>query len=103
MMSVACDFMFPNMLTWGHLLAQGSSADYDPSRNYVRELDPPNAILGSPIALAIWGMAGDAWPIKLIPPELRQVQPSGIPTLLVSGSGIFRPPPNLQQRNYCLS
>jgi pimeloyl-ACP methyl ester carboxylesterase len=92
MMSVACDFMFPKMLTWGQLLAQGSSADYNPSRDYARELDPPDAILGSPIALAIWGTAGGSWPIKLIPPALRQVQPSDIPTLLVSGSVDFSTP-----------
>jgi pimeloyl-ACP methyl ester carboxylesterase len=92
MMSVACDFMLPNMLTWGHLLALGSSADYDPSRSYARELDPADAILGSPISLAIWGTAGDAWPIKLIPPELRRAQPSDIDTLLVSGSMDFSTP-----------
>jgi pimeloyl-ACP methyl ester carboxylesterase len=92
MMSVACDFMFPNMLTWGHLLAQGSSADYDPSRDYARELDPPDTVMGSPISLAIWGTAGDAWPIKLIPPELRCVQPSDIATLFVSGSVDFSTP-----------
>jgi pimeloyl-ACP methyl ester carboxylesterase len=92
MMSVACDFMFPKMLTWGQLLAQGSSADYDPSRDYTSELDPPDSILGSPIALAIWGTAGGAWPIKLIPPDLRLVQPSDIPTLLVGGSVDFSTP-----------
>jgi pimeloyl-ACP methyl ester carboxylesterase len=92
LMSVACDFLFPKMLTWGHLLAQGASADYDPSRDYARELDPPDAILGSPMALAIWGAAGTAWPVKLIPPELRRAQPTDVPTLLVSGSIDFSTP-----------
>ena len=92
MMSVAYNFLMPKLLTWGHLLAQGSSADYDPSRKYPAELDPPDAILGSPMALAIWGTAGNAWPIKLMPAELRRVQPSDVPTLLVSGSVDFSTP-----------
>ena len=92
LMSAASDFVLPKMLTWGDLFAKGSSADYDPSRNYARELDPPESILGSPLALAIWGTAGKAWPAKLIPPELRQPQPSDTPTLLVSGSVDFSTP-----------
>ncbi len=92
LMSAAGDFMLPKMLTWGDLLAKGSSADCDPSRDYARELDPPESILGSPFALAIWGTAGKAWPVKLIPPQLRQPQPSDIPTLLMSGSVDFSTP-----------
>ncbi len=90
-MSLASDFMLPKMLTWGHLLAQGRSADFNPARDYVRELDPPDAILGSPVALAIWGTAS-AWPTKLILSEFRQPQPSDVPTLLVSGSVDFSTP-----------
>jgi pimeloyl-ACP methyl ester carboxylesterase len=98
MMSVACDYLFPNMLTWGHLFAQGASADFDPNRDYSRELDPSDSILGSPISLAIWGAAGDAWPIHLIPSELRRVQPSDVPTLLLSGSVDFSTPAEFATR-----
>ena len=97
LMSLASDFMLPKVLTWGHLMAQGRSADYDPGRDYVRELDPPDAILGSPVALAIWGTAG-AWPTRLIPPELRRPQPSDVPTLLVSGSVDFSTPAEFATR-----
>jgi hypothetical protein len=98
LMSAASDFMIPNRLTWGDLLAKGTSADFDPARDYARELDPPGAILGSPMALAIWGAAAKAWPVRRILPELRVPQPSDTPTLLVSGSVDFSTPAEFATR-----
>ena len=98
LMSLACDFVLPSLGTWGEFFAVGVSADYDPSRDYATELNPPNSILGSPLALLIWGHVKDHWPIELIPAELRQVQPSDVETLLVSGSIDFSTPAEFAAR-----
>ena len=70
------------------------SAEYDPSRDYAAEMDPPDSILGSPAALAFWSTAG-AWPVKPIPAELRQAHPSDVETLIISGSMDVRTPAEL--------
>jgi hypothetical protein len=41
----------------------------------------------------IWEPASQGWPVKLIPDELRQVHPSEVETLLISGSVDFSTPP----------
>jgi pimeloyl-ACP methyl ester carboxylesterase len=77
--------MLGRMMIWGDLLAKGGSADYEPGRDYAAELDRPEAILGAPLSLLIWGAINDGWPLQLLPAELRRVQPSDVPTLLISG------------------
>ena len=85
LMSFMGRLMLSRMMKWGDLLAKGGSADYEPGRDYVAELDQPEAILGAPLSLLIWGAINEAWPLKLLPAELRRVQPSDVPTLLISG------------------
>ena len=94
LMSLASDFALPTMFTWGDFFAKGST-DYDAARNYVAELDPPDSILGSPVALWFCEAFSESedWPIQLLPAELRQVQPSAVETLLVSGSFDVSTPP----------
>jgi len=75
----------PTGVTYGAFFSKAFSADYDPSRDYAAEMDPPGSILGSPYALGIWSTAW-AWPVRLIPAELRQVHPSDVETLIISGS-----------------
>lgn len=87
LMSLMYDFMFPTSMTWGELAAKGISADYDPARDYLTEMNPPGSILGAPMSEFIWsGTQAMDWPMTPIPAELRQVQPSDVETLLVSGS-----------------
>jgi pimeloyl-ACP methyl ester carboxylesterase len=92
LLSLAYDFMMPRGAIWGDMLAKGSCADYDPSRDYATEMDPPDAILGAPMSLLLWPVAKGNWPVTLIPAELRQLQPSDVETLLVSGSIDFSTP-----------
>lgn len=87
--SLASDFL-PPPITWGDYFAKGI-ADYDPSRDYATEMDPPDSILGSPYSLLFAGGL-EGWPTKPIPAEFRQVQPSDVETLLVSGSVDFPTP-----------
>jgi hypothetical protein len=53
-------------------------------------MNPPGAILGSPMSLLYFDHMG--WPITPLPAELRRVQPSDVETLLVSGSVDFSTP-----------
>lgn len=91
LMSLAYDFMMPNMMTWGEFFAIGGSADYQPGRDYRTELTTPGAVLGSPMSLLIWGSAS-GWPITPMVDKYRQVQPSDVETLLISGSIDFSTP-----------
>ncbi len=92
LMSIAYDLIMPNMMTWGEFLAIGSSADLDPGRDYRAELTTPDATLGAPMSLLIWGSAPDHWPLILMADEYRHVQPSDVETLLISGSIDFSTP-----------
>ena len=78
-------FTNPGGITWGAFFSKAYSADYDPSRDYAADMDPPDSILGSPYSLGIWSTAW-AWPVRLIPTELRQAHPSDVETLIISGS-----------------
>jgi pimeloyl-ACP methyl ester carboxylesterase len=90
--------MLGRMLIWGDLLAKGGSADYEPGRDYAAELDRPEAILGAPLSLLIWGAVNEGWPLQLLPADLRRVQPSAVPTLLISGELDVATPPEPVER-----
>lgn len=96
LMSLAYDFIVPSMSVYGEFFSKGISADYDAGRNYAADLAPQDSIIGSPLAKLIWGSATDAdgavWPTGLLPAEYRQVQPSDVETLLVSGNVDFSTP-----------
>ena len=92
LMSMAYNFMMPNMMTWGEFFAKGASADYEPGLDYRAALTPPEAVLGSPMALLIWGSVGRNWPANMIAAQYRQVQPCDVETLLISGSIDFSTP-----------
>jgi len=67
------------------------TGDFDPLRDYATEMDPPGSILGSPWSLLFAGSL-KGWPTNPIRAEFRQVQPSDVETLLVSGSIDFSTP-----------
>ena len=90
LMSLAYDFVLPNMSVWGEFLAKGFSADFDPQRDYTT-LSAPDSVMGSPIAEIIWPTATE-WEMVTIPPEYQQVQPSEVDTLLISGNLDFSTP-----------
>lgn len=85
LMSFMGRLMLGRMMVWGDLFAKGGTADFEPGRDYVAELDRPDAILGAPLSLLIWGAVSEAWPLKLLSADLRRVQPANVPTLLISG------------------
>ena len=78
--------MFANASVWGHNAALRTSlGQFAPERNYRTELNPPDSIIGSPATTTAYAEY-TAWPANLIPEAYRQVQPSDVETLLVSGS-----------------
>lgn len=94
-MTLAYDLIMTSWPVWGDTPAKAVSADLDPSRDYVVDMDPPGSILGSPYSKQGWG-AAPYWPIKPIPAAFRQVQRSDVEMLLVSGSlDISTPPENV--------
>ena len=56
----------------------------DPARNYLAELSPPDSIIGSPGTIVASAAVG--WPANPIAEEYRQVQPSDVEILMVSGN-----------------
>lgn len=87
LMSLAHDFMIPSAITWGDWAAKGS-IDYDPRRDWITEMDPPDSILGAPTSLLVGGAVqlSGGWPIAPMTDEFRDLQPSDVETLLVNGS-----------------
>lgn len=87
LMSFMYDRMFPSMMCWGDVASKAVSADFDPSRDYIAEMGPPEAILGSPLGRLLWGpLHYGSWPVRRLPNEYRELRDSDVPTLLVSGS-----------------
>jgi pimeloyl-ACP methyl ester carboxylesterase len=95
-MSLAYDVLVPGMFVYGDFFSKGISVDYEPSRDFAAEMDPPGSIIGSPLSKLIWGSAADeegvTWPTALVPEEFQEVQPSAVETLLVSGNIDFSTP-----------
>lgn len=84
--------MFANASVWGHNAALRTSlGQFVPERDYRTELNPPDSIIGSPATTTAYAQY-TAWPANLIPEAYRQVQPSDVETLLVSGSIDFDTP-----------
>jgi len=91
-MSLMFDQMMPSSVTWGEWAAKGSM-DYDPLRDWLNDMNPPNAIIGSPVSLlAGGGTLGGSWPVTSLPEWVHEPQPSDIETLLVGGNSDFSTP-----------
>ncbi len=86
------DRMIPTALNWGDNASKALSADYDPTRDYEKEMMPPGSILGSPMSKILGGLKYGGWPIKPIPEEYRKLQDSDVETLMVNGNIDFSTP-----------
>lgn len=91
-LSLVGPFIYASASNWGHNAAiRASMGQFDPARDYRVELNPPDSIIGSPVTTVSYAEYG-VWPVKPIPEEYRQVQPSDAETLLVSGNIDFDTP-----------
>lgn len=92
MLSLANDLFVPRSFTWGDFLAKAISVDYDAGRDYRVWLDPPGAVLGSPLSLLFF-VGGPSWPATSVADELRHLRPCEVEALLVSGALDVSTPP----------
>jgi hypothetical protein len=92
--SVMYGFIWPPMNTWGEWANKGCP-DFDPTRDWITDMDPPDSVMGSPSTLAIGGMFqfGASWTVAPIPDEFYEVPASDVETLIVSGNQDFSTPP----------
>lgn len=85
--------MFPaDRLVFGDTLSKGGTADLE-TYGGIESISLGNSIMGAPHSELIWAVAA-AWPIELIPQELRGFQESDVEMLLVNGAVDFSTPPN---------
>jgi pimeloyl-ACP methyl ester carboxylesterase len=92
LISLVGHYIFPRVVNWGENASKAVSAEFDPSRDYARELMPSNGVMGAPLGKFLWG-PGDRWPIAPIPARYREMQTSPVETLILSGSVDFSTPP----------
>jgi pimeloyl-ACP methyl ester carboxylesterase len=100
LMNTAYNMGFAVSLNWGDFFAKLLSlGDAERTIDYVKALDPPGSILGSPLSKWILGTAQFAgWPVKPIPDKYRGRMPLVVPTLLVSGNLDFSSPPDKTEK-----
>jgi hypothetical protein len=84
-LSLAYDVFVPRSFTWGDFLAKAFSVDLDVERHYRASLDPPAAVLGSPLSLLFFA-GGPSWPPTTVADELRHLRTCEVESLLVSGA-----------------
>ena len=86
-LSMAYD-QLPNMpgLIWGENLSKALSADFDPERDYISEMDPEGSLIGSPMSKIFAIGTRGGWPISLISDEYRELKYSNVETLMLSGT-----------------
>jgi pimeloyl-ACP methyl ester carboxylesterase len=91
-LSLAYDVFVPRSFMWGDFLAKAFSVDLDVERDYRASLDPPAAVLGSPLSLLFFA-GGPSWPPTTVPDELRHLRTCEVESLLVSGALDISTPP----------
>lgn len=76
LISLSKNMFLPTLFTWGHFLSMGGSVeDYrDASLDYEAFLNPPDALIGSPMSRYLYGFT-EGWPVHMIDEEYFEVQP----------------------------
>ena len=93
LLTLAYDFSMPNSVIWGDFAAKSYSADFDSKRQYAKEMDPTDSVMGSPLGKLAWGsLELSNWPTAMIPDQYRYIRESNVETLVLSGSVDFSTP-----------
>ncbi|MEO2174066.1 MAG: alpha/beta hydrolase [bacterium] len=74
----------------GDLFSKGM-VDYEPSRDYGKDMYPPESIMGSAMSELLMA-AGPMWPHSEFPAEYRKIETSAVNTLMINGSIDFSTP-----------
>lgn len=92
LMSMAYDYVFPDMCVWGDLATKAVSADFDSAKIF-SNTGRKDELLGSPLSKLLWEpMKYNRLPIEMIPDSLRKPIKSDVETLILSGSIDFSTP-----------
>jgi len=83
--------MMPFTPVVGDQLNKGGTVDLEKYRG-LESVSLGDSIMGAPLSESIWPLA-KAWPIELIPKDLREFQESDVEMLLVNGTVDFSTPP----------
>jgi pimeloyl-ACP methyl ester carboxylesterase len=95
LMSLMYGFVLPPK-AWGDQFTKGS-IDYDALMDYDALLFPPDTILGAPL-YAVWRpVQSSDWPKTSYPEELREIQPSDVETVLLSGNMDYNNAPSFAE------
>jgi len=72
---------------WCDYFSKALSCGLEPSRDLLKEMEPPGSIIGSPSVKLFLGAASHGgWPIHPIPQEYRKMKTCGVETLVVMGN-----------------
>jgi pimeloyl-ACP methyl ester carboxylesterase len=93
LMSVAYNFILPDMMVWGDFLSKGM-IDYDSSRNYRNEFAASEFALGSPMS-AMFMDIGKTWPVRQPGAEFSKLDTMLTSTLVLNGALDFSTPHEL--------
>ena len=92
LMSMAFDYVFPDMSVWGDAATKAISVDYD-SLKILSTVNCQDEILGAPMNKLAWEpLRYGTFPINMIPDSLRHPVHSDVETLILSGSVDFSTP-----------
>lgn len=84
LLTLGGSFLFAEATVWGDNVAKAASADLEDTQALRDEMNLSKSIMGTPRTELV--TAAEGWPANTIPAEYRQVQPSDVETLLVSGN-----------------
>ncbi len=90
LLSKAYDIAIPGMFNWGDFTLKAVSADYQPTHNYEKELDPKGTIMGSPLSQYFWFYLPEEF--EIIPERYRTMSMTDVETLILSGNLDFSTP-----------
>jgi pimeloyl-ACP methyl ester carboxylesterase len=84
---------------FGEFFAKATSTGLDLERDWIADMEPEGALLGSPAARLLWGAASrGGWPADPVPQEFRRDPPLAAETLILSGSLDFASPHEYVER-----
>ena len=101
LLSLLADFAVPASHVWGDLPASGQIDDPVASAYYANGGDH-GSILGNGFTDSLWGGGGvvNAWPHATEVDQYRQLRPSNIDTLLISGDVDFETPAQIATKEF---
>lgn len=91
--------IFPDIVNWGDNASKAVSVDFDSTRDYLHELNPPDALIGTALGAFLWAPAQTGrWPVASVDTFFQIPQRCDVSTLFLSGSLDFSTPADNVER-----